>query len=168
MQDLDKISHSFFPDIQRMLSCRASYNIFPIARETTLFPKGSENITNTECYDTKKHEEFIQRLRFLWENTHNNVRKFILQNPIYAKIKFKNITTKTNMKTLVRTDLLTRSWSFCIGSGSPSLPQVRTSRLSYTRMIRSAEFTRKHLDKWPHRISYFIYQSLDKQIFSID
>lgn len=41
--------------------------------------------------------------------------------------------------------LFTRSCSFCMGSGSPSLPQVRISRPSYTRMIRSAVLMRKQL-----------------------
>ena len=41
--------------------------------------------------------------------------------------------------------LFTRSCSFCMGSGSPSLPQVRISRPSYTLMIRSAVFMRKQL-----------------------
>lgn len=43
--------------------------------------------------------------------------------------------------------LLTRSCNFWIGSGSPSFPHARTSPLSYTRMIRSAEFTRKQLQR---------------------
>lgn len=41
--------------------------------------------------------------------------------------------------------LFTKSCSFCMGSGSPSLPQVRISLPSYTLMIRSAVFMRKQL-----------------------
>lgn len=41
--------------------------------------------------------------------------------------------------------LFTRSCSFCMGSGSPSRPQVRISLPSYTRMMRSAVFMRKQL-----------------------
>ena len=43
--------------------------------------------------------------------------------------------------------LLTRSWSFCRGSGSPSLPHVRISLPSYTLMIRSAVLMRKQLQQ---------------------
>lgn len=43
--------------------------------------------------------------------------------------------------------LLTRSCSFCIGSGSPSRPHVSISLPSYTLMIRSAVFMRKQLHK---------------------
>lgn len=46
--------------------------------------------------------------------------------------------------------LLTKSCSFCSGSGSPFLPQAITSWVSYTRTIRSAELTRKCL--WRKKI----------------
>lgn len=47
--------------------------------------------------------------------------------------------------------LLTKSCSFCMGSGSPSRPQVSISLPSYTLMIRSAVFMRKQLHKGGHK-----------------
>lgn len=55
-----------------------------------------------------------------------------------------------------QTHLLTRSCNFCIGSGSPSRPQVRISLPSYTLMIRSAVFMRKQLEKEEDVFCFFI------------
>lgn len=63
----------------------------------------------------------------------------VLNNNNYEK---KSVINKEN-----GTYLLTRSCSFWIGSGSPSLPQAKTSLLSYTLITRSAVFTRKQLQK---------------------
>lgn len=58
------------------------------------------------------------------------------------------LTMKTwTPNTCTFTYLLTRSCSFCMGSGSPSRPQVRISLPSYTLIIRSAVFIRKQLKK---------------------
>lgn len=45
------------------------------------------------------------------------------------------------------TYLLTRSWSFWMGSGSPSFPQAFTSSELYTLITLSAVFTRKQLQQ---------------------
>lgn len=42
--------------------------------------------------------------------------------------------------------LFTKSCSFCIGSGSPSLPQARTSFASYTRIMRSDVLIKNELE----------------------
>ena len=44
-----------------------------------------------------------------------------------------------------------------MGSGSPSHPQAITSPLSYTRITRSAEFTRKQLQHTSHHLATLIH-----------
>lgn len=50
----------------------------------------------------------------------------------------------------IDTHLFTKSCSFCIGSGSPSLPHASTSFASYTRIIRSEVLIKNELQMGRH------------------
>lgn len=72
---------------------------------------------------------------------HTNLNFFKASWPFYCRLTLRSVASH----------LFTKSCSFCMGSGSPSRPQVKISRPSYTLIIRSAVFIKKQLWEECHR-----------------
>lgn len=142
MEDLHQVSNALFPNIERMLPGRASHNVFAIAGEATALPRSPNNT--------------VIHWGGIWELNHLSERHYKARNEQWktwadaAKVRI-FIDSVTVIFGPEMSDLFTRSWSFCMGSGSPSRPQVSISLPSYTLMMRSAVFMRKQLYKTKDR-----------------
>lgn len=112
---------------------------------------------------TQKKKREIQALPLVFKKVFHPLNKKVMQktgtfaNSIRAVYWDKNSALQqhhtiypshqASAEVLCQLYLLTKSCSFCMGSGSPSRPQVSISLPSYTLMMRSAVFIRKQLSR---------------------
>lgn len=144
MQDLHQVSNALFPDIEGMLPGRAGHNVFTITGKATALPRSPNK------------ESFTQTTQGIWKCSHLSKRDDMAgkeQWKTWADTAKARVSSDWVMVVFGHqmSDLLTRSCSFCMGSGSPSRPQVSISLPSYTRMMRSAVFIRKQLYGTKHQ-----------------
>lgn len=176
MQDLHEVADALLPDVEGMLPGRTSHDILTITGETAALPRspehtkhkwrtsGNQRTRQTKWYVmwhtvSKPHKLWFQVLKF-----HQALQYWLVVAILeeacqlyHCNFWHQNIPTVSSTAHVLCsshlvTYLLTRSCSFCMGSGSPSRPQVSISLPSYTLMIRSAVFMRKQLhrkqDRW--------------------
>lgn len=116
VQDLHQVPNALLPNVESVLPGRTGHDVLAVPRKAAALPGGPR--------ERGMHRQASQTSRRHREDTPEQ----------------RSGTASPSVS-----DLFTRSCSFCMGSGSPSRPQVRISLPSYTLMMRSAVFMRKQL-----------------------
>lgn len=145
MQDLHEVADALLPDVECVLPGWTSHDVLTIPRETAALPWSPDKDQIIHFYfqftDRMVFIEFLSIKRIIHEHRKSS-------QDMYTQLLCPHVLQLNGAAVY----LLTRSWSFCMGSGSPSRPQVSISLPSYTLMILSAVFMRKQLhreqDRW--------------------